>query len=105
MITTPVLNTNPNSPEPAPLSSPAWEALKGVTFPASMRDLIVYARERGADNDTLAQIAGIADRTYTTPREIGTALGIDENVAGKANLWSAAGSQELEGEGDPDKAV
>jgi|GEM_PF-6732529 len=103
MITTPVTNMNPISPEPAPLTSPAWEVLKGVEYPKTMRELLVYARERGANNDTLAYIAGIPDRVYTTPRELATALGLDDNVAGRANLWSTAGSQELEGEGKPAK--
>ncbi|HEY8964322.1 MAG TPA: DUF2795 domain-containing protein [Alphaproteobacteria bacterium] len=105
MITTPVTNTNPISPKPAPLSSPAWEALKGVQFPVDMRGLIVYARERGADNNTLAAIAGLPDRTYTTPREVASALGIDDNVTGSANIWSPAGSEELAGERKPRKSA
>ena len=103
MITTPVTNMNKVSPEPAPFSSPAWDALKGVEYPKSMRELLIYARERGANNDTLAIIAGIPDRVYTTPREVAAALGTDGNVQGQANIWSAAGSEELAGEGKPAK--
>ncbi len=49
--------------------------LKGVNYPASRRDLIETARREGADQNVIATLERIPDRTYDGPTGVAREIG------------------------------
>lgn len=52
--------------------------LKGVDYPASKKDLIKYAKQQGADENTLSALQQIPDEEYESPTDVSKAIGDTE---------------------------
>lgn len=56
--------------------------LKGVDYPASKADLIKRAEQNGADENALAALRELPDRTYDGPVGVSKAVGQIDREAG-----------------------
>ncbi len=48
--------------------------LKGMSYPASMNDLVEHARGQGAPEEVLNLLEDLPDRNYTSPAEVTQAV-------------------------------
>ena len=57
-----------------PESIQVQKFLDGVDYPADRDQLVVHAREHGADDDVLQTLEAIGDRRYEDPTEVSEAV-------------------------------
>lgn len=49
--------------------------LKGVSYPASKRDVIDKAKENGADGELQSMLERLSDEQFQTPADVNKAIG------------------------------
>jgi hypothetical protein len=89
-------NSSHRSRQPVP-SMP--EALAGVKYPASVDDIVARAVGNNAAQPTIALLRRLKRRLYRNERQVQHDLGAIEETPPVEELWSTAGSQELEDQG------
>jgi hypothetical protein len=57
-------------------TSRVHEYLRDAPYPATRRDLVVYAREAGAPGDILRALARLPERRYTSPDVVTGTIGM-----------------------------
>lgn len=59
-------------------NSPATvaQALKGIDFPASKKEMIAYAKKNDADEHTITLMEGMPDEEYTSMADVFKGVGI-----------------------------
>jgi hypothetical protein len=50
------------------------KALSGIDYPASKDDIVRHAREQGGDDEVVAALEKIEDRTYEGPSGVSSAV-------------------------------
>jgi hypothetical protein len=59
-----------NSPSPIDLQ----KALGGIDYPATKDDILLAAKDNGADDDVISALEGIEDRSYDGPTGVSEAV-------------------------------
>jgi hypothetical protein len=70
------------------------EVLDGMTFPATVVELVAYAQDHDASEEVLDQIQAMPDRDYVSIHDVAMHLGRLESLPAEENQWSSAPSEE-----------
>lgn len=81
----------------APLNT--LEVLDGIAFPVTLVEMVDYAQEHDASEETLDMIQAMPDRVYRNIHDISMHLGEIEALPSQENQWPSAPTEELQ---DPD---
>lgn len=71
------------------------EVLDGMEFPATKVEMVAYAEDQDAAEETLELIEALPERLYTSIRDVARHNGEIEHLPGEENLFSSEPSHDL----------
>ena len=57
------------------MANPTETYLEGINFPAQKRDLVKYAKEKGADMEVMRMLKDLPERQYENAADVSSELG------------------------------